>query len=485
MSIHALLLTGLAIGAPSSAPSDAAPVPKLERGVEITWRGTFSEAVLRPNVRAFRSYEVETRAFVWDISDHGADIALLTSIKYKPDVKTIPDPSPIVRLHLARVQPNGKLMLLGADALDVPADKRQTLTLPALQIEGLPTFEAELFLTFPAEKLTTKMKWEAPEAKRPTLTYRLEGIDSVHGARCWKISAGQQTDDWDRPHTGKEAWRRGETLWVSAAQGYAARLERTIEKSDPQTGELGFRSKLVCEHVGQLTYRGRFGEDRKEEIFAAARFMVEFDRLAANPGREGPRAFEGLLQQIDQHITTHITGEAVPYRVATLGVQRKAEAAKRGHLPPAPPPTETPEPTTLTINRPAADIVAKDLVRGESVRLSNLRGKPVVLIYYQPSSAKTAEPVLRFADTLQARHGHHAAILPLAIGNSEAALAQRNELKVAVSVLAGRDVYRTHGVESAPLFAVLDKDGRVRSITLGWSDDNVAAVRAELEKLVK
>ena len=485
MSIHGWMLTGLLLGATPVAAAEKAPIARLEKGLEIVWRGTFSEAVLRPNVRAFRAYEIETRVFVMDVCPQGTDIALFTSIKFKPDVKVTPEPVPIVRLELARVDPQGKLSLLPASALMEMPEKRKPIAWPLMPLEGLPTLEPSLFVAFPTENLKPGQTWEVAENKRPPLVFRFEGFDSVHGSRCLKIKAIQQTDDWETPSRGQIAWRRGETISVSMKHGYTARLERTIEKRDPQTGDLGFRSKLAYEHVGGFKYPDRFGEDRRQEIVNAIQFADLYEQLLPEAGRSGENPFEQLLQRIEEHLSSHLSGEAVPYREAVLQVKRKAAAARRGNIPPAPSPPEISETPTLTVGKCAAEFTAVDLTNGESVRLTKMNSKPVVLLYYQPASAKTAKLVLDFAERLQLRYGEHALILPLAIGSSEAALQQRNELKLSVHVYSGRDVYKLHAIESTPCFAVIDEHARVKQLVLGWSDENVAAIEASLENGLK
>lgn len=486
MPLTACMLTGLLIGATPTAPADSAAVVKLDRGAEITWRGTFSEAIVRPNIRAFRAYEIETRAFILDASDLGTDMAVFTLIKLKPDVKVSPEPPPVSRMELLRVDSRGNTFALPPDSLSIAHDKRKPMPLPVMPLEGLPTIDASLFLMLPKGKLQPGAKWEVAEEKRPALKYRLEGVESVKGARTWKVIAVQQTDNWEALKIDGASWRRGEAIWVSAQYGWNSRIERFIEKRDPQTGETGFRSKLQLEQIGRLTYPGRLGEDRREEITAAIHFIAEFDKLVTDMTGGGSEPFDRLLRQIEHHTSTHFMGDTLPYREPIMWIKRKAEAAKSGQIAPAALPPETVEvPARLTMDRAAPDVTTIDLTNNESVRLSKLRGKPVLLIYYQPGNAKTAEPILRLAESLHVKHGAKAAILPLAIGTSEAALQQSIDLKLTVHVLGGRDVYRAHGIEATPSFAVLDKTGVVKRMIGGWSEENAEAVRVELEKWLK
>jgi len=491
-----MMLSGLMLGAPPSLPGDDAPTPKLEKGLEVIWQGTLAEEILRPNVRARRFYEIETRLYVWDVCSNGSDVALFTSIKLKPDLKTttnhlLPEkgkanPPAIVRLEMARVDPHGKLTLLTPDSIFETPEKRRTALLPLLPMEGLPTFEPNLFVEFPTQKMKMHQAWDVVEEKRPMRTLRIEAFEPYRGTPCCRLTAIQRTADWENEHIDLAAWRRAEVIRISTKRGFAVRLERTIEKRDPQSGQIGFRSTLTYEQVGYMRYVDRFGEDRRDEVMAAAQFTAMFEQLVAEIGKNGPNPFEPLLQRIEQHTVTHISSEAVPYRQAIISVKRKAQAAARGDIPPQPTPPETITETYALVNgKPAPEITLTNIVNGQSTPLSKLHGRPAVLLYYQPTSGKTAEPVLRYAESLYTQFGGKAFILPMAIGPNDLALQQRNDLKLNVNVLAGREVCRHHGIESAPYFAVIDENGIVRKATLGWSDENADAIRDELEKWLK
>ena len=484
MSVPVLLLTSMLIAAP---PAEPVPVPRWEKGQEIVWRGTFSEAILRPNVRAFRNYEAETRLFVLDISDHGADVALFTSIKLKPDTPPATEPPPVVRIELARLEPGGQIRLLDPNQMIQKPDQRQPGPLPApVLLEGLPLFEIGMLSAIPGERINFGQTWNVPDSNRPGLRYRLEGTDSVRGLRCLKITAVQQSEDWEKPIPNRPGWRRGDTLSVAPKLGYAARYERTIEKQDPQTGELGFRSKLNYEQISMMRYPDRLGDDRRQEAIAAAGFVTDFEQAVNDPRRADARPFDQLKRAIDQHLTMHFNGEATPYREATLAIKRKNDLARQGHIAPRVPAVEpAPNNAKLVRGQPAPDVPAMNVTTRETQRLSALTDRPTLLLYYQPDSIRTAEPLLRFAQLLHDRHAGRARILPVAVGTSEAATRQREQLKLTVPVLAGRSMYQVHGIDSTPAFVLINASGKVEEVTLGWSEENVQSVSAGLAKMLK
>src|SRR5262245_63350396 len=99
MFTQSLLFAGLVLAAPPAAGAG----PKLEKGLEVRWAGTFTEASFRPGVRAIRTYDVDTRLFVLDTGDYGAEAVLFTRVFLKPDGKTTEPPAGIVRLAQVRI----------------------------------------------------------------------------------------------------------------------------------------------------------------------------------------------------------------------------------------------------------------------------------------------------------------------------------------------------------------------------------------------
>src|SRR5262245_56581519 len=144
MFAQSLLLAGLVLAAPPAAGSG----PNLEKGLEVLWTGTFTEASFRPGVRAIRTYDVSTRLFVLATGDYGAEAVLFTRVFLKPDRKAAEPPAGIVRIELVRIDPKGKVFVLPSPAdPDNPTPKARSW--PPVQLSGLPAHEAGLFFEFP------------------------------------------------------------------------------------------------------------------------------------------------------------------------------------------------------------------------------------------------------------------------------------------------------------------------------------------------
>jgi peroxiredoxin len=207
------------------------------------------------------------------------------------------------------------------------------------------------------------------------------------------------------------------------------------------------------------------------------------DRALATGGRDGPQPFEAVVRRIQVYVRDHPLSDSVPFREAIVSVRKRAESAAKGNLPPAPPPDDsTPPADPLTIGKPIPDIAAPGVGTSTLVKLSELKGRPILLAYFQPG-APSGAPVLKLANELHARK--LAAVLPLAIGNVKETKALIADLRPAVPVYDGTDVYKAHGLEATPVFVVIDADGVVRHVARGWGGETAAAVTRELERWSK
>jgi peroxiredoxin len=478
MYSQTLVFAGLLLGAPPEPPTG----PKLEKGLEVRWTGTFTEASFRPGVRAIRNYDVDTRLFVIDTGEYGADAVLFTRVFLRPERKTPEPPAGVVRLDMVQIGPHGKVQLLPSPAdPDNPDPKLRPW--PLVQLQGLPTHEAGMFFQFPDKPLRPGLTWRTEEPDRPIVTWKVTSVDSVRGHPALKLVAEQKTAGYYGDRIRQAEWRRQESLTIVPAKGFAARFERIIEKRDPEAEELSFRSVLTLEQQGQMVYPGRLYQERREEAVHAAAFTAMLDRLLAAGGRAGSKSFEALAKRVSTYMSDHGANDTVPYREAVAAVRKRAESAAKGNLPPTPPPETTVTKTDpLTIGQSIPDIVASSVTSTGAAKLNALKGKPVLLAYFQPSTS-SARAVLKMADELHARK--LGTVLPLAIGDPAEAKKLHVEQKLNVPIYNGLDVYKTHGLEATPVFVVVDADGVVRHVTRGWGGETPVAVTREFERWAK
>jgi peroxiredoxin len=459
-----------ALFAPLDADRDAGGwlvTPRLDRAEEIVYRGTYTEeSTSVRGVQLSRSYRLEDRLFVLGTPAGGLEVAFLTLLRGKAgDGEAAPVAS--VRLEVVRVDGQGHLTATSPRSLVVP-------------LEGPPTLECGAFVQMPAGRLRPQQTWEAAEDGRPARVWRVAGTDSVNGTRCPKLVGVQQSDDWDRPRADRAAWRRTDTVWLSPRLGLAYRLERVVERRDPGRDTPNHRTLLRYELETDSPHPGKLYEDRRDEILQARALMDRLAPLLARPSADNADQLDALLNRMNYHLEHHLP---TPYREAVLQMKRRAEAARHGDTPPAPLPDDTN--TTPAVAVPggrAPDFSATDLVDRKPARLQQFLGRPVVLVFYNPTSFQ-AEEVLRFAQRLADGHNGKVAVVGVVMtADAERVLRQREELHLTFPLLDGTGLRKGYEVQTTPKFVVLDAGGVVRGSYLGWGQEAPLAVVADLKR---
>jgi peroxiredoxin len=445
-------------------------MPRLSRSQELVYRGSCTEEARGGRVQFVRACRLELRIFVLETPPRGAEVALLTILRHR-DARA--DAAPIsagppptsVRLERAHVNLQGRLSAAPGVNLLVP-------------LEGPPAVECGAFLEVPGGRLGPGTAWEVTEEGRPMQAWSVAGSEMIGGAACIKLVGVQKTDDWDRPRGDRSAWRRLDTVWLSTRLGIACRVERRIEHREAGRAESTQWSVLRYELDSSLQYPGQLGEDRKQEITQAMAFREALAPMLTRPAKYGPQ-LTALLTRINQHLDNQ---PPTPYREALLQVKHRTEAARRGETPPALPTESTPTLAVATPGEVAPDFVSNDLTGSGSARLRSWQGRPVLLVFYNPTSP-SAVPVLRFAQHLLDSFPHRLAVLGMAVTEDTAAVRrQHTELRLAYPVLSGTSLSASYGLHDMPKLVLLDASQIVRGEYVGWGSGTAAEVLDDLKR---
>ena len=168
-------------------------------------------------------------------------------------------------------------------------------------------------------------------------------------------------------------------------------------------------------------------------------------------------------------------------------IAERIDAARAGRLPPVPPTRETVEaaPTrSLVAHRPFPDFATGDVSGTESFSRKQFEGRPFLAVYYHVDSPR-AESLLKFAQALQAAHPQKLRVVALAKGGDTKAFRQKQAWELAYPVLSGTDWHARHGIESTPRMALVDAEGNVRHVCIGWDGESAEWVSREVERLCR
>lgn len=446
--------------------------PQLAQGMELVYRGTYSEETLIPNVQHQRQYRLETILFVLGGSTKQWDVAFLTALSLrtpnqdkKPGEKEKGPTS--VRLELGTVETFGRLHGVAGATLAIP-------------VAGPPTIECGMLLEVPLTKVGKHSMWEVNEEGRPPRTWKVAGLEACNGITCIKLEGEQQSEDWDRPRADRYAWRRRDTLWLIPQLGLPQKVERLIERRAPAHREPTQQLVVRYELESRLKFPGRLFEERREEIAHARKFHEE-----AKPLLLAPVQYAQQIEALQRRLTFFLQHQpATPYRKAVTHLQNRLEAARRGEFAAEADDDVLPRPG-VAVGQRVPEFVATDLISRDTIRLSRHHGRPVLVFFFNPAT-ESGKEVLDFALQLHSKHGNKLAFMPMAVNARPELVRQQHErLQLPFPILDGQGLHLTFGVEATPRLVVLDGDGIVRSAHTGWGYHVPREIGEELARCLK
>jgi peroxiredoxin len=490
--MSAVGLALLALAATPAADKVALSGPRLARGDELVYQGEVTETSDGTAGRLVKKWAVEVRLFVFTDGKDGCDCALLTSLTPKPDefikeaVKATAgnatkDSAAAVRLDLIRVDDRGRVLLLHPEpTLPLAIDaKTPTSAPPRLPTDGPAAIELGMFLPLPAAGVSVGDTWDTPEPDRPPAVWAAKQTAVWNGRRVADVTGLQQTDGYESPKNARHGWQRLEALYMSPSDGVVSAFTRLVTRREgaEQVGSV----KTTLELQPTVRQTGVKYRDTRAEAEAAWAFAAELEHLRA--GRAKADVLDAHRREVVRFTDARPGGGG--FRPALNAVLRRFEANAAPPVTVREVPPEKAEPPAA--GKPAPDFVAADVDRPTGrVRLSAVRGRPAVVVFFKPGS-ETSEETLTVCEALHRRYGEKVTVIPLALGGDLlAASKQRAGLKYGVPVFDGSEVKGKYAVTSYPQFFVVDADGGVRwAFDAGIGPEVGKLVKSEVEKLLK
>jgi hypothetical protein len=487
---------GLAILALTVSPAaDAVTLsgPRLTRGDELVYRGEVVETSDRVDARFTKKYGLEVRVFVLEAGKRGCDCGVMTSLTPLADaavqkaVKAASGAAPkadaaaAVRLDLIRVDDRGHVKVLNPEgklplALD---DKTPTADRPPLLTDAPSPLELGMFVPLPVKTVGVGDTWDTTEPNRPPVVWATKHTVVWNGRRVADVTGLQQTDGYDTPKTVRHGWQRTEAVYLSPADGVVSALTRTLVRREGVDRVGTVQTTLELQPTGRqvgVKYR-----DTRAEVEAAWVFAAELDQLRTD--RAKADVIEAHRREVVRFVESRPTGTG--FRPAIDAVLKRYES---NAAPPvsvrATPPTAVEAPK---VGGPAPDFTADDVDKSSHrVRLSAVRGKPAVVVFFKPGS-ETSEETLTVCEALHRKFADRVTVLPLALGGDLiAASKQRASLKYTVPVFDGTQAQEKYAVRSYPQIFVVDTAGEVKwMFDAGIGPEVGSLVKKELEGLLR
>lgn len=486
----ALFMLTLALAAPT-------PPTGLQKGDEFTFVGTVAEAIDRPANRFRRDHALQLRVLVLERHEKWADVAVLTRLTRTEDAVTGALPGvtgngpgsdrvapPSVRLDLVRVHADGTVHQLAPLG---PLPLKLNTETPARGLPALPldTFSPSELGVFPPRvpQNNTGESWTVGVAgNRPAETWQVKETQPVNGERCQLLLMNQMSPDWTKPEGGVTSWHRADAVWVSTQDNTARKVHRVIRQRDGRAEAPAAWVEVKYELKDQTHRSGRTYDRARRDVEVAYLAITEAAQLVPDAVKLGPRPFETRLARLDAHLEE--TDASSPYREVMVAARRAFDAGRRGETAPI---------AKVSATAPAVEHGAKTLwpeptqvapdFKAGTFRLADHRDKPVVLVFFRPGG-ETGDLALAVANAIDQRYRGKVVVAPLAVFSDVAAGEKaRDRLKFTIPVYDGSTAASTYGVETAPRFALIGTDGKVRWAFTGVGAETGFLLREEADRL--
>ncbi|MFQ3591625.1 MAG: redoxin domain-containing protein [Gemmataceae bacterium] len=348
----------------------------------------------------------------------------------------------------------------------------------SVPIDGPPSIELGMFVELPTGRLKRNQGWEIREPGQPNHVWQVAGPETVLAQPCVKLVGIQASEDWEKPRADRGAWRRLDTVWIATRHGLAIRVERIIEQREPASREVSRTSTLRYDLESDLRHPPAMLNDRRVEIARTIEYRALAKPLLAQPARNS-RELAALLRKINSFMESQ---PPTPYREALVTLRRQVEAASRGEVVGVGYAEAAEKLPSEVRNKPAPEFVASSITSPGSVRLSSFKGKPTLLMFYQPRS-ETAPEMLRWAQELHSSLGKHVHIVGMSTSDeSTLVLKQRNAAGATFPILHGSGLRASYGVEATPTCVIVDAEGHIRHRAMGWGRETGPQVQSELRR---
>jgi peroxiredoxin len=448
-------------------------LPQLGRAQEFVYRGTYEEKATGTDLEFERKYSLRAVTFILDATPRGTEAAFITVLRPRAERGGRPEevaPSS-ARLEVVRVDALGRLS----------GDPGVSLLAP---LEGPPTVEVGALVEVPKNAVGIGKGWGIEEDGRPLRKWVVAGTGAVNGTSCVKLVGVQQSDDWDQPRADRVAWWRQDTVWVAPRLGVAYKVERIIKRREPARKQPYYQSVLAYELETRSEYPRQISDDIRREVLQTRDFAEAAAPLLVSPTKNAER-IDALLGRIKYHTDHHAVAMTV-YREPLQHLQRRLEAARRGEVAPALGPPESASASSVTtLGKPVPEFLTTDYTGDDTGRLRRFKGKPLLMIFYNPTSP-LAEEALRLGEEVSAASKGTVGVVGLAMSaDREAVRRQRTDLKLTMPLFDGRGLRQSYAVEGTPKLMVIDADGMLRGSWVGWGEETREAVLKEVRQWQK
>jgi len=437
--------------------------PQWKTGQEYLYKGTVTETSKAASSQSNKEYKLELRILVTRILGNSAEVICCTRL-FETGISRAED-ALSVHLTQAIIDQHGHITSCNA-----PTGK-------AVRVDGPATWENGFLIPLLPKNNLFVTDWEASESGR--LPRRFNWSKSLQNKDAHQVNVVQESIDWQRPRADTTAWKRSDTLTFTKRSTLPNTVERVIVRRAPAHQSITSEIKTHYALVSVEFLQGPRLEERLEDI-AKIRTLQEATHLLAmlKHDKDTRVAWQLLDKQVQE---LQSSPGNTPFRDALITLRTTIAAGLDNRL---------------TIQQASHEFAEQPLTsgslaphfsllntQGNTVRLQQFKGKPCLLVFFQPGSELTKSLSLEIP--LWKNENDKSRLQCLFISSADVSKSMLPEFSLQrdneINVVLGKSIMNTFGVTTTPHFILLDADGAFIASYTGWGNET----RNSLDKLVK
>lgn len=437
--------------------------PQWKAGQEYVYHGTVLETGKVANSQINKEYKLELRILVARIVGNSAEVVCCTRL-FETGLARAEDALSVHVTH-AMIDQGGHISFCNATSGK------------STRVDGPATWENGFLLPLPLKVNLLETVWESPETCR--LPRRFHWNRSAENRDAHQVLGVQESIDWQRPRADSTAWKRYDTLTFSKRATLPVTVERLVVRRAPAhqsiTSEIRTRYSLVSmEHL-----QGPRLDERLEDIAKIKTLQESALQLASLKHDKDTRAAWQLLDRQVQELQS--SPGSTPYRDALITLRTTISAGLENKL------------TLQQVNHEVAEqlLTAGSLAphfslltpQGNTVRLQQFKGKPCLLVFFQPGTELTKSIALEIPLWINSRGKSPLPCLFISCSDVSKSMLPdfRQQAASEIEIILGKSIMHSYGVTATPHFVLLDTDGAYIASFTGWGNET----RYLLDKLIK
>ena len=466
--------------------------PRMLTGQEVVYRGTITEIGSGTVGATFQQQlHLQASMLVLDIdAKRNAEIGCYTLVRL-PDGQQNAKPKDfenVARVHfdLVRVSPTGEPTWATSGAQILPS------------ANGSTSGELGYFIEVPKKAVAVGAEWTIRRPGQPAIHCAVTGTGDVLGISCVEVVCKQQTPNWlaDDPLQSEGAtsestkpgsaaqttprlgaggiasWSQTTKALIDLKTGMVRRLHREFRGRRP--GETRSHRTVIVDyqHASDYRYGGSMLQEHVSDFRAGFKAQSQLEVALTKIDQQRRPLLQQLKGQLEYALEQF---RSTPYRPAMAEMLRLVEQVE-SH------PVDA-EPATLRISggnrigRKARNFIVRNLEKDESITLTKLKGRHVLLVFVDPTSPLSKRAFSTIIDAVRTQEQETVLVMAACTQTEQAAVERlRDEVEGNYIICSAGGLEKAYKVDAVPHTVLIDAEGVLRGQFIGFGPETFPAI---------